>query len=297
MSEVIDPHEEVIWLQHAGQRLGLVPARGGSIAAWQWQRAPEASFDLWRPWDGTSTDPFRFASFAMVPWSNRISAGGFTQDGRFHPVRPNRVGEAYPIHGDAWLQPWTIGALQNDAAEMRIESHRFDGNPYDYEAVQSFRLVDGGLDQSLRVRHLGELPMPYGLGVHPWYQRTPKTTITAQVQGLWMSGADPLPIGHTQDIPDGWNLSTGVNANGADLIDNGYSGWAGDANIDWPEYGVRLRMSMPNFEQDGGASKHWCLLYRPPVGDAFCFEPITQPIDAFHLPGRPGLRVLERGKK
>ena len=56
-------------------------------------------------------------------------------------------------------------------------------------------------------------------------------------------------------------------------------------------------LSMPDFEKDGGAAQHFCLVYRPPQGAAFCFEPITQPIDAFHLPGQPGLRVLGPGER
>lgn len=38
-----------------------------------------------------------------------------------------------------------------------------------------------------------------------------------------------------------------------------------------------------------------CLLYRPPTVPVFCFEPVTHPIDAFHMPGIPGLRVLHPG--
>jgi aldose 1-epimerase len=53
---------------------------------------------------------------------------------------------------------------------------------------------------------------------------------------------------------------------------------------------------MPDFERDGGTQNHFCLVYRPPQGPAFCFEPITQPIDAFHLPGQPGLRTLREGE-
>ena len=33
----------------------------------------------------------------MLPWSNRISGGGFEHAGRFHPIAPNRGGEPYPI--------------------------------------------------------------------------------------------------------------------------------------------------------------------------------------------------------
>ncbi len=285
----------VVWLRHAGQHLGLVPSLGGSVAAWQFDR-PQGRLDLWRPWDGKTIDLYQTASFAMVPWSNRISGGGFTHKGQFHAMRPNRAGEPYPIHGDGWLQPWQISQPAADTLVMTLTSHRFDGNPYDYEAEQTFRLVEGGLDQRVQVRHLGTEPLPYGLGVHPWFPRTPATRITAPVQGVWLCGDDPLPLAHTRSFPQGWNLNEGAPANGP-LIDNGYTGWGGQASITWPELGLQLTASMPDFGQDGGAAQHFCLIYRPPQGPAFCFEPITQPIDAFHLPGQPGLRVLGRGEQ
>ena len=40
----------IVWLTHAGQRLGLVPSLGGGVAAWQLERRPDL-LDLWRPWD------------------------------------------------------------------------------------------------------------------------------------------------------------------------------------------------------------------------------------------------------
>lgn len=289
-----DSAHPVAWLRHAGQRLGLLPSLGGSVAAWQLER-PQGLLDLWRPWDGKSDDLYRTASFAMVPWSNRISGGGFTHAGQFHAMRPNRTGEPYPIHGDGWLQAWQLSQPAADTLVMTLVSHGFGGNPYDYEAVQTFRLVNGGLDQQLRVRHLGATPLPYGLGVHPWFPRTAQTRITAPVQGLWLCGDDPLPLAHTTDFPAGWDLNKGAPANGP-LIDNGYTGWGGKARIAWPELGLQVTAGMPDFERDGGAAQHFCLVYRPPQGPAFCFEPITQPIDAFHLPGRPGLRVLGRGE-
>ena len=85
--------------------------------------------------------------------------------------------------------------------------------------------------------------------------------------------------------------ANGAPANGG-LIDNAYTGWGGTAQIDWPERGLGLTAHMPDFEKDGGTAKHYCLVYRPPQGPAFCFEPITHPIDAFHQPGQPGLRTL-----
>ncbi|RYF43202.1 MAG: aldose 1-epimerase [Comamonadaceae bacterium] len=284
----------IAWLRHAGQRLGLVPSLGGSVAAWQLER-PQGPLDLWRPWDGQTADLYQLASFAMVPWSNRISGGGFAQDGHFHPMQPNRAGEPYPIHGDGWLQSWQLAQPAPDTLVMTLESHRFAGNPYDYEAVQTFRLVEGGLDQELCVRHVGAEPLPYGLGLHPWFPRTAATRVSAPVRGVWLCGIDPLPTAHTPEFPSGWDLNAGVQALGP-LIDNGYTGWGGTARITWPEEALQLSVEMPDFERDGGVDRHFCLVYRPPQGPAFCFEPITQPIDAFHLPGRPGLRVLREGE-
>ncbi|MEO6972184.1 MAG: aldose 1-epimerase, partial [Rhodoferax sp.] len=128
---------------------------------------------------------------------------------------------------------------------------------------------------------------------HSWFPRTPKTRITAPVQGVWLCGKDPLPVGHTNDFPPGWNLNEGVQANGS-LVDNGYTGWNGNARIAWPERRLQLSVQMPDFEADGGAAQHFCLLNRPPQGPAFCFEPITHPINAFQLPQHPGLRILPR---
>ena len=32
------------------------------------------------------------------------------------------------------------------------------------------------------------------------------------------------------------------------------------------------------------------------IRDSFCFEPVTHPIDAFHVDGHPGLQVLQTGQ-
>jgi aldose 1-epimerase len=287
------PSHPIVWLRRADQALGLVPSLGGGVAAWRIE-GPGGPIDLWRAWDQGSLDMYSLASFAMVPWSNRISGGGFEQDGRFHAMRPNRLGEPYPIHGDGWLQSWTLAQPRDDTLVMTLESNCFDGNPHRYFAEQTFRLIEGGLNQTVRVRHLGDTPLLYGLGVHPWFSRTQQTGIHAVVDGVWLSGSDPLPTEHTHTFPATWNLNKGAPANGS-LIDNGFTGWNGKARIEWPERNLQLTLAMPNFERDGGAAAHWCLVYRPPRGPAFCFEPITHPIDSFHLAGRPGLRPLSNG--
>lgn len=284
----------VHWLDDGRQRLGLVPGMGGSAAAWLLhppadpdRRHPAVPFHLWRPWFGDA-DPFTLASLPLVPWSNRVSAGGFEEQGRFHPLQPNRAGEACPIHGEGWLQPWDVTVHDHQRLEMRLVSDRFMDSPYRYLATQTYRLLPDGLFQELTVTHLGATPLPYGLGQHPWLLRAPGTRLQADVSGVWLSHADRLPREHTTGLGD-WDLRKGIDAHGP-LIDNAFTGWFGPAVIDWPDAGWSLTVDT---EHPGDGA---CLLvFRPEAGPSFCVEPVTHPVDAVHLPGQPGLQWLEPG--
>ena len=293
MTQLSNSNHSIVWLEHHGQRLGLVPELGGGVAAWIFQ-SQEQAVDLWRPWSGETSDMYSLASFPMVPWSNRISGGGFEHEGRHYPLVPNRANEPYPIHGDGWLQGWTLQQTAVDAVEMVLESRQFDGTPYHYRAIQRFVLRPDGMDQSLHVTHLGAHALPYGLGQHPWFPRSAQTRLTAQVGGVWLSDATRLPLAHSRQLPDTWDLRHAADVNGS-LVDNAFTQWSGSAHIDWPEHQLRLQMTVPEIVERG-ANDGFCLLYRPPLGPAFCFEPITHPIDAFHDPLRTGLRVLQTGE-
>jgi aldose 1-epimerase len=284
----------VYWLDDGLQRLGLVPGLGGSAAAWLLhpaadpdRRHPGVPFHLWRPWFGEA-DLFSVASLPLVPWSNRVSAGGFEAQGRFHPLQPNRAGEACPIHGEGWLQPWEVTSHGVHRLEMQLLSDRFMGSPYRYLATQTCQLLPDGLYHELTVTHLGAEPLPYGLGQHPWLLRAPGTRLQADVSGVWLSHADHLPREHTNGLGD-WDLRRGIDAHGP-LIDNAFTGWHGPATIEWPDAGWSLTVEV---ELPGEAD---CLLvFRPEAGPSFCIEPVSHPIDAVHLPGQPGLQWLEAG--
>lgn len=284
----------VHWLHHANQYLGLVPSLGGGVAAWQ---LGQQRLNLWRPWAGAA-DCYTLACMPLVPWSNRVSAGGFQLDGVNYPLKPNRAGEPYPIHGDGWLQAWQLKQISDSTVEMTLESGAYEGSPYHYRALQRFELFAGGMQQTLSVTHTGQQPLPYGIGIHPWFERTPNTRLSAPAQGVWLSTADCLPTHHTTEFPAGWNPSHNMRLGGSlnvPLIDNAFTGWPGHAHIEWPEWNLELDLQMKDYplaEPQNGCF----LLYRPPDKAIFCFEPVSHPVDAFHLPGRPGLQVLHTGE-
>ena len=311
MNQFVKPAHEIVWLEHQSaasqHKLGLVPAMGGSVAAWQLQRDGFAPFDLFRPWDGKDYpgDPLRIvrASYPLAPWSNRISGGGFSvanEGDKFHPafypVLPNAAGMPYPIHGDAWQQRWQYQQHGAASLNMTLESDKFNGNPHHYRAVQTFKLVDGGMDQTLTVTHLGDAPLPYGLGLHPWLPRNDQTTLQAKVGGVWLGHSDCLPKEHTTDFPPGWEMSAGISAAGS-LIDNCFTGWDGIARVTWPDQGLQLILSQSTVSAEVSTysvSPNYLLVFRKATGDHFCLEPVSHPIDAFHQPNQPGLQLLKK---
>lgn len=277
---------DIISITSDAQRLQVAPDLGGGVTAWDWRTGNDWA-PMFRPWDGVSGDRYTLACFPLVPWSNRITGGGFEYDGVFHPIHANRTEEHYPIHGDGWLQSWNVAEHSETRIKLSLESRSFDDNPYHYRSTQTFLLLPDGLQIDLTVTHLGRNTLPYGLGLHPYFVRNAQTHLQFKADGVWLSGKDPIPVEHTSHFPSGWDYNTLSPLEGPP-IDNCYTGWNGKALINYPDRGLSLTMAMPD-------CNGYTLLYRPPRLGYFCLEPITHPIDAFHMPDQPGLAFLSHG--
>ncbi|WP_052452465.1 aldose 1-epimerase [Noviherbaspirillum autotrophicum] len=277
---------DIIVLESEKQRLQVAPEMGGSVIDWDWK--PQHGWTpLFRAWDGVSVDRYTVACFPLVPWSNRVTHGGFEHEGTFYPIPANRSEERYPIHGDGWLQAWQVAERSNNHVKLVLESRHFDGNPYHYRGTETFLLLPDGLQIDLTVTHLGQQTLPYGLGLHPYFLRNAATRLRFKAEGVWQADTDSIPTGHSTHFPQGWDYNTPASLDGP-LIDNCYTGWNGKAVIDYPDHGISVTMVMPD-------CNGYLLFYRPPGYDYFCIEPTTHPIDAFHMPDQPGLSLLAHG--
>lgn len=277
---------EIIAVETESQRLRIAPEIGGSVTDWDW-KVDSGNMPLFRPWDGASADRYTLACFPLVPWSNRITEGGFEFEGTFYQVHANRTEEHYPIHGDGWLQPWKVAEHADNRIKLTLDSHGFDGNPYQYRSTQSFLLLADGLQIDLTVTNMGQKTLPFGLGLHPYFTRNSKTLLQFKSEGVWLSGEDPIPTELATNFPPTWDYNTRNTLEGS-MIDNCFTGWNGKAVIEYPDRGISITMIMPD-------CNGYTLFYRPPRRDFFCLEPITHPIDAFHMPRQPGLAFLAHG--
>jgi aldose 1-epimerase len=270
-------------------RATVLPEFGGGLARLDWL-GRDSPVPLFRPWDGTSRDPNDLALYVLVPWSNRISGGGVEAGGRFWPLAANFPGEPCPLHGDGWLSPWTVEEEAPDRVRLSLRSTALP--PFDYRAELAYAVAGPSLEVALAVEHLGAVEgVPYGLGLHPWLPRTPEARLRAPAAEIWLEDRHHLPAGKiaAHERPD-WDFTAGRGLP-AGWVNNGFSGWDGWAAADWPERRIRLEVAAsPELAT-------YVLFSRGAASGSFCFEPVSHPVDAFHLPGRPGLRALRRGER
>ena len=262
-------------------RLGLLPARGGAIARFDWRGAA-----LMRPVSGPSV--LDTACFPLVPWSNRIAFGHMTADRRDVRLPPNhpRADHPHPLHGIGWLAPWAVAAATGSHAVLR-HRHAAGAWPWAYEAEQTFDLTEHGLDHRLSVRNLASSPMPAGLGVHPYFPRTDATIYRGLHRAEWDTAADGLPRSvHAAREPTDWWAGAPVATR---IVDTVYGGREGPLTIDWPERRLRLTIAP-------SADLSFTVVYVPDGASFFCVEPVSHPTNAINLPGTPGLRWLAPGE-
>lgn len=272
----------LITLEDAHSRLSLAPGLGGAIANWH---LLESGQPLLRHADAPALaagTPRRLGCYPLAPWSNRIGNGGFALPDGWLTLEPNTANDPLPIHGSAWQQPWDVLEQADDRVRLGLESRE----PFAYRAEQEFRLAAGCLEISLKTTHLDERPIWHGLGLHPYFPRTPATRLLAHAESAWLCGADKLPTAQV-GLPPAWDFAEGA-ALPEELVDNGFSGWSGTCSILQPDLGYRLACSARGCDT--------FLLFCPQDQPFFCFEPVTHPVNAHHLQGRPGLRLLAAGE-
>jgi aldose 1-epimerase len=279
---------EVLRLRHGPFALEVCPGLGGAITAFR-----HRGRDLMRPAESAcfaARDPFRASSFALVPFSNRVADRRFAFQGQIYELPANFPSEPHAIHGQGWEQAWTVVEMTTGRAVLDF-AHRIAGTPLHYRARQTLALGDRGLDIALEVTNAGAGPMPAGLGVHPYFVRTPGVTLRTRLDRVWLMDERKIPTERVS-LPAKWDFSRAPRL--ADLaMDHCFGGWDGRAELHWPETGVTLEIEAePLFDH--------LVIYIPPGQAIFCVEPVSHVNDGFNLAERgvadTGVQVLAPGE-
>ena len=282
----------LVELRAGSTRLAVAPEIGGSITRYaseragrivEWMRPASPDALATRSAGGTS-------SFPLVPFSNRIRDARFRFRGREVQLARNFPPEPHAIHGHGWRAPWAV--VDRGEARLTVEYRHPAGDwPWAYVAQQTFDLGDERLRVRFAVTNEAADPMPVGFGLHPYFVRTPRALVRADVGPMWEADENVMPVRIVPPPPQLLLRGAGLNPD-VTALDNNFTRFGGRAVIEWPEWRARLRIDADPV--------YACLVVYTPAGrDFFCVEPATNCIDGFNMAhdGRSdtGLIVLGPG--
>ena len=256
-----------------------ISRRGGAVMSARYRDLPFLV--------GAGGPPGGAASFPLVPFGNRVEGNAFHFDGRDYRFHPNSADPLY-LHGDGWLERWNVDSASRRHVRLSLSRDADPISPYKYLAHHDIRIEDDAFVLDLSVRNDGDGPMPFGLGQHPFFVRTPETRLTIRCEQFWSERAGHLPGPPTQ-LPGDLDFS-----NGALLpvrwVNNAFDGWNGYATIDWPELGLRAKI-----EAEPIYGRY--MIYMPVERmDFFCLEPMSHLPNGHHMPDLGGLTILAPGE-
>jgi aldose 1-epimerase len=267
--------------------LQLSPSIGGAISAFEWKHEG-GSRSILRKCHSPLEKVLDACCFPLVPYVNRIRGGRFCFRGREVTLQPNMAGDPSPLHGQGWLNPWTVE--RSDAASAVLSYRHEPGEwPWSYEARQEFSLDWRGFSVRLTCRNSSGEPMPCGLGEHPYFNCGLETRIDTHVSCAWTVDEHVLPV---DKVPAEGRYDLRNRLVCRQDLDNGFGDWGGEARMtdpDWP-YDIRLSSPEAKFFQ----------IYSPPEGGIFVAEPVTHANAALNAPEsewpKLGMRVLDPGE-
>ncbi len=264
--------------------LDVAPEIGGAIARFEHGGKP-----VLRHVPRGETNVLEMCAFPLVPYANRIANGSFSFGGKDYRLPLNFGDHPHSLHGHGWQTAWRVETVSRDRVSLAFD-HAPDAWAWAYSAEQVFTLTDDGLHLTLSVRSRDDKPMPYSLGLHPYFPRHPRSTLKAAVKGMWLADETLLP---TEHVAAGKmiDLNAGQVISKAPFIDNTFTDWQGPAVITQPELGLEITLK-------ASANSPFLHVFIPDGTDFFCVEPTTampNTLNRSELPDVSGAKVLAPG--
>lgn len=256
-------------------RIVVSPEYGATILAAEYRRPDES----WEPILEPLSHPelgLNGGCFVMAPFANRIRGGRFSFAGREIVFPMNRPSANMACHGLARERRWTVAGHDATTALLHCEIQQ-TGYPWHCRIIQRLKLYDVGFSVELAIENRGDYPLPFGIGLHPWFPRAADTEVILSVDGAYAQDELGLPVPRIAAIPnDGREAPLKVNK--VEGFDGCLAGWRPrSARISWPARAVGVTLTAH------GDLRH-AHLFVPRERAVFCLEPVSHAPDVVNRP-------------
>ncbi|OPZ79226.1 MAG: Aldose 1-epimerase [Alphaproteobacteria bacterium ADurb.Bin438] len=271
----------LIELKNDSLKLEVNPAKGGLITKFY---SIKDDFDIIKEVKNDNLS----GMFPLIPYSNRIRGGNFVYWGIKRNVPKNHPELNDPIHGDAWLKEWKIEEKGENYVIMSYEHDGKNGFPFSYSVRKKLTLKNSRLSIDISIKNTGSLPMPCGVGIHPYFKKDGKVLLKFKNKTIW---ADETSL--NKQVPyktdASYNFENGKELPNEDF-DICFGGFDGHAEIIWLDKDFSLSI-------DAHEDFNHIVLFSPKDSDFFCLEPVTNATDAFNLASKgitgTGIQTIE----
>jgi aldose 1-epimerase len=166
----------------------ILPAIGGMVKNLTWRHAGRDHALLYpanhAPCADSTAD--RHGLWPLVPFANRAFDARLLHAGASLALPINDATDGSTMHGFGWQAAWQIAARDSGHILLR---HAYDrADPYAYVAEFSVRLGPGAARFTLAVHNTGSHPLPFGIGLHPWFPRNQHTRLASTARGALRFG-------------------------------------------------------------------------------------------------------------
>ncbi|MCL2030442.1 MAG: hypothetical protein FWG93_02745 [Oscillospiraceae bacterium] len=225
-------------------------------------------------------------AFLLYPFPNRMTDNRYTYNGKTYRHPYSTAPNAY-MHGVAFGETFTVESLRADGgqASVRCQLDFAPGSPaharfpFAHRFFVTYTLTPGRLRVDFAIENPGDTPVPFGLGIHPYFTRLggdAGTRVEVPADTRMIATAALLPTGETAPVEGGYDLRAGQ-ALGALRLDDVFLRAMGQkAVITYDGEAFRT-------ELDAGPSFTHFVVFTPPGKPYFCVEHQTCSTDAFNL--------------
>jgi aldose 1-epimerase len=168
---------------------------GAGLRAFEWHDVPYLE-----TFPADAAKPPLGAGSVLVPWPNRVAGARWELDGKPQHLDMTEPDKGNAIHGLTRHHVWRTVLRETSRITLATDVAEQPGWPVPLHTSISYALGRKGLTVEHTVRNVGDQPVPFGVGCHPYPRAGRSPREECQLQ---LAAQTVLPLDMTTMIPSG----------------------------------------------------------------------------------------------